>query len=329
MSVSAIFTLMTETREEAVEITKAIETTKDDKNGEKSKGEYSNLIRVPCIWYPITFRKKSESISALFNSNNEVNAIYPTLAWELELPIKPTDIGAQKIDSTMLDIYGMVVTAFSVTDKVNQVRFFEETFLMANISSEIVFGMPFLTFNSADVNILGWELRWRIYTTEKALPTTRCIELVGKKEFAAVALDLEHETYVVQVGSISSDASPSSSLLDVHLFQRPQISGLIAEEAFIKVLAEYSDFADVFSLDLASKLFEYIGINNHAIELVDSQQPPYRPIYSLGPVELETLKAYIETNLANRFIRPSKFLAGAPILFDRKSNGFFWLYVDY
>ena len=84
----------------------------------------------------------------------------------------------------------------------------------------------------------------------------------------------------------------------------------------MKVPAEYSDIADVFSLDLASELPEHTGINNHAIKLVDSQQPPYGPIYSLGPVELETLKTYIETNLANEFMRPSKSLAGAPILFD-------------
>ena len=46
-------------------------------------------------------------------------------------------------------------------------------------------------------------------------------------------------------------------------------------------------------------------------------------------MELETLKAYIETNLANDFIRPSKSPAGAPILFDQKSDGSFWLCLDY
>ena len=44
---------------------------------------------------------------------------------------------------------------------------------------------------------------------------------------------------------------------------------------------------------------------------------------------METLKAYIETNLANGFIRPSKSPAGAPILFDRKSDGSLRLCVDY
>ncbi len=38
-------------------------------------------------------------------------------------------------------------------------------------------------------------------------------------------------------------------------------------------------------------------------------------------MELETLKVYIENNLASGFIRPSKSPAGAPILFDKKPDG--------
>ena len=87
---------------------------------------------------------------------------------------------------------------------------------------------------------------------------------MGKKEFIAAALDPEYETYVVHVASLSS--TPLASF-DVHLSREPQISGLIAKEAPTKVPAEYLDFADVFSPDLASKLPEHIGINDHAIEL--------------------------------------------------------------
>ena len=225
----------------------------------------------------------------------------------------------------------MVVAAFSVEDKANRVRFFEETFLVANVSPEVVLGMLFLTLSGTDVDFSGQELRWKTSTTKEVFPTTRRVELVGKKEFVAAALDPEHETYVVHVASLSSTplASLGSPPLDVHLSRRPQISGLIAEEAFTKVPAKYSDFVDVFSPDLAFKLSKNTGINDHAIELVEGQQSPYGPIYSLGPVELETLKAYIETNLANGFIRPSKSPAGAPILFDRKSDGSLRLCVDY
>ena len=286
------------------------------------------LKRVPCIYYLVQFKKDTSKaqVQALINSGSEVNTIHPTFAKQLGLPIRPTDIGAQEIDGTTLDTHKMVVAAFSVVDKANRVRFFEETFLVANVSPKVVLGMLFLTLSIADVDFPSRELRWRNYTTKEALSTTKRVKLVGKKEFAAAALDPGHETYVVHVASLSS--TPLASL-NVHSSREPQISGLIVEEAPTKIFAKYSDFADVFSPDLASKLSEHTGINDYAIELVEGQQPPYGPIYSLGPVELETLKAYIKTNLANGFIRPSKSPAGAPILFDRKSDGFLQFCVNY
>ena len=113
VSVSATSTLVTETREEVVE------TAEVGKGGKEGKGEYRNLTRVPCIRYLVTFRKKSMSMSALFDSGSKVNAIHPTLARELGLPIRPIDVGTQKIDGTLLDTFGMVVAAFSMEDKGN------------------------------------------------------------------------------------------------------------------------------------------------------------------------------------------------------------------
>ena len=150
VSVSAISTPVTKTREKATEV---------GKGGVESENDYPSLARVLCIRYPITFRKKSVSMSALLDSGSEVNAIHPTLAQKLGLPVRPTNVGAQKIDGTMLDTFGMVVTAFSVTDKANRVRFFEETFLVANVSPEVVLGMPFLTLSNADVDFSSQDLR--------------------------------------------------------------------------------------------------------------------------------------------------------------------------
>ena len=95
------------------------------------------------------------------------------------------------------------------------------------------------------------------------------------------------------------------------------------------MLAKHSDFADVFSKKSAKVLPEYTGINKHAIELKNGKQPPYGPIYSLGLVELKTLKTYIEINLANGFIWPSKSPAGALILFIHKTDDSFQLWVNY
>lgn len=55
----------------------------------------------------------------LFNSSSEINSIYPTFARELGFFIGLTEVRAQKIDGIMLVIYGIVVVAFLVTDKIN------------------------------------------------------------------------------------------------------------------------------------------------------------------------------------------------------------------
>ena len=115
----------------------------------------------------------------------------------------------------------------------------------------------------------------------------------------------------------------------MHPSKRAQIAHLKVDEAPSEISSKYADFADVFSPKLAAELPKYIKINDYAIELIDDQQLPYGPIYSLGPVKLEILKAYIENNLVSGFIRPSKSLVGVPILFDKKPNGSLKLYVNY
>ena len=156
----------------------------------------------------------------------------------------------------------------------------------------------------------------------ETLPTTRRVEIIDKKEFAAAALNADDETFVVHVAAL---AEPTT--MPIHPSCQAQVAALTSEETGIPT--EYSDFSNVFSSDSAAELPEYTGINNHSINLLDDKQPLYGPIYSLGPVELETLKTYIETNLASGFIRPSKSPAGAPILFVRKKDGSLRLCVDY
>ena len=289
---------------------------------ETSKEDDVVLEDVFYIHHSVQFRKDANKtqIQALINSRSEVNAIYLTFVKELGFFIQSTDVGAQKIDDTILDTYRMVVAAFSVTDKVNRVKFFEETFLVANVSPEVVLGILFLTLSGANVDFLDRDLRWKTYITEKALPTTRRIELVGKKEFAVATLDSELKTFVIYVASLNL-------VPGIHPDREAQIAFLLTEE--VKILGKYSDFTDVFSEEKALVLPERTEFNEHAIDLEDGKQPPYGPIYSLGPVELETLKTYIETHLKTGFIRPSKSPAGAPILFDKKPDGSLRLCVDY
>ena len=131
-------------------------------------------------------------------------------------------------------------------------------------------------------------------------------------------MDENSETFVVHVASLN---------LGIHPDREAQIALLLIKE--VKIPDEYSDFANVFSKKKVWVLPERTELNEHAINLEDDKQPPYGPIYSLKPVELETLKTYIETHLITGFIRPSQSPTGAHILFDKKPDGSLCLCVNY
>ena len=103
----------------------------------------------------------------------------------------------------------------------------------------------------------------------------------------------------------------------MHPSRAIQIAALKQDKAVIKVIPKYENYADIFSFDLSIKLPENSGINKYAIEVQNGKQPSYGPIYSLRLVKLEALKTYIKTYLKTGFIWSSKFLAGAPILFEK------------
>ena len=98
----------------------------------------------------------------------------------------------------------MAIAGFSIQDKSGRARFFEETFLLADTSMEVVLGMSFLSLSNADVQFDTGNLTWRTYSTAEALPTTRRVELIDKYKFARAALDKNSETSVVHVAVLEA-----------------------------------------------------------------------------------------------------------------------------
>ena len=217
----------------------------------------------------------------------------------------------------------MVIADFQVENKTSRPRFFQKTFLVADTKFEVILEMLFLKISNADVSFGKKILTWKTYTTNEALPTIEQIQIVDPKEFVIAALDVDSKTFVIYVAIRKQEKMP------VHSKRQAQVRALLFNEAPTKVLAEYSDYSNVFLAENIAELPENTRINEYAIELEEGKQPLFGLIYSLGPVELETLKTYIKINLANGFIRPSKSPAGAPILFDRKPDGSLRLCVDY
>ena len=168
--------------------------------------------------------------------------------------------------------------------------------------------MLFLTLSKIDRRFAEQEFVWRTYMTTKALSTTRRVEIINKREFMAAALNVDDETFVMYIAALAE-----LTIMPIYSSYQAQVALLTSKENGI--LAEYLDFSNVFFLDSTMKLLEHTRINNHPINLLDDKQPLYSPIYSLRLVELEKLKIYIKANLASGFIKPSKFPAGASILF--------------
>ena len=185
----------------------------------KSLDPEPELQRVFCIQYPIQVGK--QSVQALIDSGSEVNAMHPDFAKKLGLQVLSTNVGAQKIDGSKLDTFGMVIASFSVEDKKGRSRFFQEIFLFADISMYVALGVPFLTLSNVEIDFVGRHLQWRTYTAAEALPTTKRVELIGKKEFAAAALDPKNEAFIVHVASISRDS-------DFHPSRRAQIASYLS-----------------------------------------------------------------------------------------------------
>ena len=198
------------------------------------------LDRVPCIHYPVQFKKDTAEVRALIDLGSEVNAMAPAYAKKLGLRVRKTDVGAQKIDGSTLGTYGMVIAGFQVQDKFGKARFFQETFLVADTSVEVVLGMPFLALSKVEVDFAERELTWKAYTIAKALPTTKRVQIIGPKEFAKAALDPDQEAFVVHVAIFFSS-------MEIHPDRQVQVAAMIANKAPIAIPVEYSDFEDVFS----------------------------------------------------------------------------------
>ena len=206
------------------------------------------LNRVPYICYPVQFRKnKGKDVLALLDSKSELNAMTPAYTVHLGLKVRMTNVGVQKIDGSLLAIYGIVIVAVQVVDKLSRSRFLQETFLLANISMKVVLSMPFHIFSNADVQFAEKKLTWRTYITEEALPIIYQIKIINWKKFAKIALDENVEAFVMHVSSLGSR-------MTIHLAKEAQLALLLAKEVTMPI--KYSDFAYVFLKKLANVLPE-------------------------------------------------------------------------
>lgn len=66
-------------------------------------------------------------------------------------------------------------------------------FLLADISMDIMLRITFFILSNIKIDLVDWHLHWKTYTTTKILPRMCWVELIGKKVFATINLDLKNK----------------------------------------------------------------------------------------------------------------------------------------
>ena len=156
--------------------------------------------------------------------------------------------------------------------------------------------------------------------------TAPVVSLVNATAFAQVL-----NTPGTEIYQISFSETPAQS--GVHAMSAMSVTPVSSampssDPDLTKLPKEYHEFADVFSKKEAEKLPEHRKYDHH-IPLQEGTTPPFGPVYSLSPRELEVLQKYIDDNLRKGFIKHSQSPCGAPILFVKKPDGNLRLCVDY
>jgi hypothetical protein len=147
------------------------------------------------------------------------------------------------------------------------------------------------------------------------------VALIGAAAFASVCNRPGTELYFMSMAEI--DAAYLATQETGNLVTLTE-----ADPDLSSIPPEYHDFADLFSKKEADKLPPHRPYD-HTIPVEPGKTPPFGPIYKLSPVELETVRKYIEENLRKGFIRHSQSPCSAPIVFAKKPDGTLRLCVDY
>ena len=144
-----------------------------------NRGEKVVLKSVPYIYYSVQFQEGQKQVKALLDSGSKVNAMSLAYVERLGLKTRKTNVRARKIDSSVLETFGMVIVDFRIEDKGGRPRFFQKTFFVANIKFEVILEMLFLKPSNADISFDKGTLTWKFYTTNKILSTTKQVQLIN------------------------------------------------------------------------------------------------------------------------------------------------------
>ena len=296
----------------------------------------STSISVTSNLVHLSVKLSATLLQALLDSGATLNFVNETIVKNLALkttPCAPTKVTLA--DGRVLTHATRQTTLHYYIANVPQ----EDTFLVAPMGDHsIILGMPWLErvnpqidwpTKTVDFSSSPTQNKHSITTEEPIVPipkpTPKPLNPTKTVDFSSLSTQDKHRPLMGLTTRICPD---DQVFLAIYHPTRHSLSTLSNTEPTnerpktpVKLPPEYNDFADVFSENNANKLPPLRGHLDHSISLEEGTKPQFGPIYNLSEIELEVLKEYIETHLANGFIRPSSSPFGAPVLFVKKPHG--------
>lgn len=169
----------------------------------------------------------------------------------------------------------MVIAGFLLQDKLGKAQFFKVTFLLVNITKELILRKFFYILSNVNIYFAKEKLVWKSYTTAKSLSTTTKVKLINWKKFLALAINSTKKIFVIYI-AILKISRPA--LIIIYFLRVVQVASLQTNKASFKkffwVFGLYLRFLANFTI----KLLEYNSQNYYAIKMVKDKQPLYGSI---------------------------------------------------
>ena len=243
----------------------------------------------------------------MIDSGAEINLISNSLAKKWKLAGFAPHIQIATLYDTFVEAKSVYRFPVKVFDSADDNRVIWQSFVGINMTADVILGMPAMI-------ALNLDLDWR---GQKAI-------------FRGPQEDRDDHIEFCGIDDIIDDISTGH----VYIVQACEVDPLPAEEEpedidEDQVPREFREYLDVFSEKGAGILPPFRTDVDHAIDIEEGKKPPFGPLYSLSEKELAVLREYLDENLANGFIQPSKSSAGAPVIFAPKGDGSLRLCVDY
>lgn len=114
---------------------------------------WSEVKLIICIYYFASFGWLF--VEALINSSTKVITLYMSFSKKLSVYISETNMNSQKLYSSRLETYEIIIILFQLNIKDEKFYCFEKTILLIDISIKVLFKIFFTSFHDIIVKFNG------------------------------------------------------------------------------------------------------------------------------------------------------------------------------